>query len=315
MNPERYGKDRDYASDRVGIGMTMNVFSRVLELEHKLDQIHSSIERLESFQQGCENEKSDVDAGQALAGIKSLMRSLDAFEYAFPELRDQIWFSGFQSDVHHAYWRVEDGRFDDALSSDEDATLALLREVNDILSNVADSTHTNPINQLRRFLERYGEVFDPHDAPDEYENELFEARDLYCLGYFSTGLIVLGRAVERALLDLGRIRKITSINGFSEHTDWEDARFFERAKALHVVDMPDKSGKVISKSQYHQIQLLIDYRNQVAHDQYRQISKAAASRMMGQALDLLSGLEDRREIIADFADKEVQELENVSVPI
>jgi hypothetical protein len=164
-------------------------------------------------------------------------------------------------------------------------------------------------------MERYGEEFDPYVAPDEYENEVFEARDLYCLGYYSTGLIVLGRAVERALLDLGRERKISSVNGFRGETDWEEARFFERTEALYVVDMPDMSGKILSKGQYHQIQVLIDYRNQVAHDSYRQISKEAASRMMGQALDLLSDLEERRGELEYMGDDEVQELESVSLPL
>ena len=81
------------------------------------------------------------------------MQSLDAFEYVFPELGEQVWFAGFQSDVHHAYWRVKDGRFDDALSSGEDTTQSLLKEVDNILSNISDSNHTNPTDQLRRFLE------------------------------------------------------------------------------------------------------------------------------------------------------------------
>ncbi|WP_178915174.1 hypothetical protein [Natronomonas gomsonensis] len=277
--------------------------------------MQSSIEDLETFREEFQDKNSNEDAGSALSGIRTLMRSLDAFEYAFPELRDNIWFSGFQGDVHHAYWRVKDGKFDDALSSDEEVTRALAGEVNGILSNISESNNTNPISQLRRFLERYGEEFDPHNAPNEYQNEAFEARDLYCLGYFSTGLIVLGRAVERALLELGRSRMVISVNGFREHTSWEDARFFERTKALYEIDMPDKSGKILSKRQYHQTQLFVDYRNQVAHNKYRQISKETASRMMGQGLDLLSELEDLRMRLESLEDGQIQELKNVSVPI
>lgn len=315
MNPDRYGTEQEYASDFVPHGMAANVFFRVKVLESKLSQMESAIEYLKNFQEEWDGDNADNSASSAMAGVRKLMRSLDSFQYAFPELEEETWFAGFQDDVHHAYWRVEDGKFDDALSSDEEARKTLLREVDDILDNISDSIYTNPIEKVRRFLESYGEEFDPGNAPEEYRNEVFEARDLYCLGYFSTGLIVLGRAVERALLDLGRARKITSVDGFRGETNWEDARFFERTKALYEVDMPDETGKILSKSQYHQIQLLIDHRNQVAHTEYRQISKDTASRMMSQALDLLTELEECRKELEGLEDEQINEKSNVSLPL
>ncbi len=316
MNPDRFAEDRDFASEIVGQGMSRNVFARVFEIQRHLEQIQESVEQLKAFQDRYdEGQMTREVASGALFGVKQLMRSLDSIEYAFPELGEKVWFSGFQEDVHHTFWRVEDERFDAALNFEGEDLGGLYREVSNILDNISDSNHTSPINQLQRFLERYGDEFNTYDAPDEYHKEVFEARDLFCLGYYSTGLIVLGRAVERAILQLGNARKIKSVNGFSPHTDWDSARFWERAEALYNLDMPDDSGKMISKRQYHLIQLLIDYRNKVAHKDYREISKNDAARMMGQALDLLAELEETREKLNKMADDEIHKRDNVSVSV
>lgn len=316
MNPDRFADDRDFPSNSVGYGMSMNAFSRMFEIQRNLDQIRSSVEDLDEFREQREegNLSRDTATG-AVAAVKQLMRALDSIEYAFPELVDEVWFSGFKQDVHHAYWRIEDGRFDGVLDMERDSIRGFSTEVEDILANISESINTNPIYQLQRFLRRYGEEFYPLDAPEEYHNEVFEARDLFCLGYYSTGLIVLGRAVERALLQLGQARKINSVDGFRDSTEWEEARFFERAKALYNINRPDQSGKMISKRQYHLVQLLIDYRNKVAHEDYRSISKDSAARMMGQALDLLSEVEETRSDLEELPDDEIPEMDNVSVPL
>lgn len=314
MNPDRFAEDGDYPSGSVGYGMNTNVYSRIFEIRHKLDQIQESVDGLQTFHElYSEGDLSRDAATGALVGIKRLMRSLDAVEYAFPELKEETWFAGFKDDVHGAYWRVEKGRFDEVFDMESEALESLSIHVNDILANISDSSHTNPINRLHRFLERYGKEFYPHDAPDEYYKEVFEARDLYCLGYFSTGLIVLGRAVERVLLHTGQARQIISVDGFRGTTEWESTRFFERTEALFKIDMPDGSGKMISKRHYHLIQLLIDYRNQVAHDDYRTISKPDATRMMGQALELLSELEETRMKLEEMPDEQIQEQKDISI--
>lgn len=317
MNPDRYADDRQYASDMSVVqGMRMNVFSRIFEIRRRYEQIQTSVEHLETFEEQYDRGDLSRDvASSAMTGVKRLMRSLDTLEYVFPELRNEVWFSGFQSDVNHAFWRVEDGRYNGVLQMESDALEAFSGEVKRILDNISDSTHTNPISQLHRYLEHYGEEFNPRKAPNEYLNEVFEARDLFCLGYFSTGLIVLGRAVERAILQLGKARKINSVDGFQESTEWDSARFFERTKALYNIDMPDGSGKIINKRQYYLVQLLIDYRNQVAHDEYRDISKNDAARMMGQALELLVDLEERRSELEEIEDDQIRELDNVSIPL
>jgi uncharacterized protein YutE (UPF0331/DUF86 family) len=316
MNPNRFAEDRDFASDVQGYGMRMNVFSRVFEIDRHLDQVQSSIEKLRIFRDKHEEGdlSGDVRTG-AFTGVKRLMRSLDAIEYAFPELENEVWFSGFQNDVHHAYWRIEDGRYDGVLDSNTESVDSFAGEVVDILSNISDSTHTNPVNQLHRFIKHYGKEFDPYNAPEEYYNEVFEARDLFCLGYYSTALIVFGRAVERSLLQLGEARKINSLHGFEEDTSWKQARFYERTKALKNNDMPDDSGKMITNTQYHLIQILINYRNKVAHEEYRDISREEAARLMGQAVDLLTELEEQRIELEETPDEEINSLDNVSVPI
>lgn len=315
MNPERYADDRDYASDMTTVlGTNANVFIRIFEIRRRFSQVRTSVNELETFlDKYNEGNMSHRVARNGLASVKELMRSLDRIEYYFPGLGEEVWFSGFQDDVHHAYWRIEDGRFNGVLESEDDALDGFAREVNRILGNVSDSTHTNPVNQLNRFFEHYGEGFYPGDAPEEYYNEVFEARDLFCLGYYSTGLFVLGRAVERALLKLGDARKITSVDGFRGSTAWDLAYFAERTEALHNIDKPDDSGKMISEKQYHWIQLLMKYRNQVAHDEYRAISKSDATRMMGQALELLSDLEELRIELDKMDDDQIHKREDVSV--
>lgn len=314
MNPDRFAKERDYPSGDVGYGMSRNVYSRVFKIHQDLNRIQTSIDQLQIFrEQFADEDLSSDSATGAMTSIKALMRSLDAIEYAFPDLGDKVWFGGFKDDVHGAYWRVEAGRFDGVFDMESGSLESLSFHVNNILGNVSDSSHTNPINQLHRFLERYGDEFDPYHAPEEYYKEVFEARDLFCLGYFSTGLIVLGRAVERVLLHVGHARHIRSVDGFGGSTQWESARFFERTEALYNIDMPDDSGKMISKRQYHQIQLLIDHRNKVAHDEYRTISKSEAARTMGQTLELLSKLEATKIKLEDIPVDQIQERTDVSI--
>jgi uncharacterized protein YutE (UPF0331/DUF86 family) len=315
MNPNQYAENKEFASGISRVpGMNLNVFGRVFETRRHLDRIQTSVEWLESFREQHENGNLTRDtASSGLAGVKRLMKSLDSIEYIFPELEEEVWFVGLQEHVHHAYWRVEEGRFDGVLDMEEDAIELFAGEVSDILSNITESTHVNPINHLHRFFEGYGREFDPSQAPEEYQKEVFEARDLYCLGYYSTGLIVLGRATERAILQLGTARRISSVDGFRGTTSWGDARFFERTEAMFNVDMPDDSGKMISKRQYHLIQILIDYRNKVAHKDYREISKDSARRIMGEALKVLTELEERREEVENMEDELINELNAVSI--
>lgn len=61
--------------------------------------------------------------------------------------------------------------------------------------------------------------------------------------------------------------------------------------------------------------LSIDYRNKVAHAEYRNISKNSAARMMGQALDLLSEIEQTRSDLEELPDDEIPEMDDVSIPL
>jgi hypothetical protein len=241
----------------------------------------------------------------ALQAIRDLMESIEEVQWNFPELASEHWFGRFRSDVHHAYWRVEDGRFDNAYE-DEDELSSLAGEVNRIQYSTAGYRPEEFYRRLNNHIEQMDWDLLSDSPPDAYEDEIREAKDLFCLGYYSTALIVLGRAVEKALLELGKTREVESVYDFNKQIDWEDTKYYQKNEALRQVDMPGEQGKVLSKRQYHQISILIDYRNNVAHAEYGNIGREPAIRQLSDAGELLIELERKREYLEELDPEEIE---------
>ncbi len=238
--------------------------------------------------------------------ITKIMEAAEVFSYNFPELAKSSWRGGFTQDVAHAYWRIEEGRFRKA-ASDEDVFAQLMGEASDILEN-STSASNSVLQRLTEFLENYGRDLHPQDVPEQHRVDVYEARDLYCLGYYSTALMVLGRAVEKALLELGQVRKVRTVEAYGT-TDWEDARFYNRNEALHHINMPERHGKVLSDREYHQIAILIDYRNNVAHSEYDQVGREEAHRQLMDAFALLRELSEKIEYLEELDDDKIEVVE------
>lgn len=279
-----------------------NVYERAFRLKESFERIGECLEELGEFRESFESHPETIEQSQVseiFNAIRDLMEGVEGFQWNFPNLAYQYWFGGFMGDVAHAFWRIEDGKFSNA-PGDSDELHLLAREVERIHKNVHGSTRHGFYSRLDEFIEQMDWHLVQGTPPPRYEDEIREAKDLFCLGYYATALIVLGRSVEKALLELGRTRDVRSVKAYDEIDDWEETKYYHKNEALRQVDMPGKHGKVISERQYHQISILINYRNNVAHTEYENISRAKAIRQCSDAADLLIELEEKREYLEEL---------------
>jgi uncharacterized protein YutE (UPF0331/DUF86 family) len=290
-----------------------NVLKRIFELKSAFDTIQHSLSTLDDLHEKCEEEGTDaIDSSTDITRhIRRLMKASEEFEYCFDELARSAWFSGFTQDIAHTYWRFEEGKYRNA-AKDEGVLRQLLDEVRRILDNTSTTSSQGVVRRLRRFIESYGMEVSPSSAPTRFKEDVYEARDLYCLGYYSTALLVLGRAVEKGLLELGEERKVKSIETNWGERSWQEANFRGRNNALKHVNMPETDGKVISQKQYHEISILIDYRNNVAHKDYSDIEREAAKRQIKSAYALLESIQEKIDHLQDLDDEEIEPVEGQS---
>lgn len=314
MNKRTFRREADYSTiDPPWFGENENVIMRIFRLQEELQRMQDAVNDLKEFDS--KYEEGPLDSKQtdrARLGIHRLMDSVEVFLYVFDDLVEKRWFLGFKQDIDHAYWRVDEGRFIEA-PEDEETLRAFAGEVKDILSNVSAANHQGPLSQLYEYIERMGYELPIYEVPDEFEADIHEARDQFCLGYYSTGLLVLGRAVEKALLQLGQVRKVVSAEAYGNSVAWQDTKFWHKNVALNRIDMPEQYGKVLSKKQFHQISILVDYRNKVAHSEYEDIGRDQALRQMLDAADLLIELNDKIEKLRDMDEEKIDPVENQSV--
>lgn len=200
MNPRTFRNDGHYYSlEPPWCYANHHVFDRIFQLKTAFGRIERSLEELDRIRESCYDNGIDAISFplDITKHILHLMESAEVFEYNFQELAEASWFGGFTQDVAHAYWRIEDGQFDDA-HRDKEALDLLLGEIDDILSNTSNSQNQGVINRLYEFFNYYAMDLYPNEVSDNYHADVFEARDLYCLGYYSTALLVMGRAVEKS---------------------------------------------------------------------------------------------------------------------
>lgn len=112
---------------------------------------------------------------------------------------------------------------------------------------------------------------------------------------------------------IGRERKIISVYAYDQTVDWEDAKFFHRAKAMKEVNKPSSNEKMISQRQYHEINVLVDYRNNVAHTSYEELTKDECLRQINNALSILDDLCDLLEEMRGLSQEEIEPVENQKV--
>ncbi|MFD1634638.1 hypothetical protein ACOZ4L_02775 [Haloplanus ruber] len=308
MTRDLDSEDLDYrALDAPWFYARSNIYERIFRLHTIINEIANYIDELKEFDEAYTDADESVTREQtreAKLAVRQLMEHTDAVKWNFPEIVHESWFSSFTSDLAHAYWRVEEGRFRNPLEN-EQQLYSLAGEVQRICRNLSDSRQTGFYTHLQDYIERLDwDLNSP--TPDRFEDEAREAADLFCLGYYSTALIVLGRAIEKALLDLGETRQIRSVHVYGEERPWSETKFYHKNVALKRVDMPNESGKVLSKRQFHEISILVDYRNNVAHAEYSDISRDKALRQCQNAFDLLREIEEIRDALCDLSDDKIK---------
>lgn len=283
----------------------------MFELQRGWKRMREAFETLEEFEDLYEREGEDAyqEVRKAEMAITDLTEATEEFWYNFPALGSKSWFTGFHRDLAHAHWRVKAGEFHVEDSSVESNLHRARYEVRSILSNTSTSNHQGIMNLLWEFLEHQGNELSAYDLPEEYREEAYEVQDLFCIGYYSTALLVVGRAIEKALLELGEARDVRTVRAYGNMIDWPDTKFAHKATALHRVNMPERHGKVLSKKQYHQMSILIDYRNSVAHSEYANIEREAALREMKSAFQLLIELCEAKEYLNELPDEEIDTVE------
>jgi len=291
-----------------------NIYERIFRLHTIINEISDYIDDLKEFDEAYNDSDEPVKRKQtreAKLAIRQLMKHTDAVKWNFPEIIHESWFSSFTSDLAHAYWRVEEGRFRKPLENEKQLN-SLAGEVQRICRNLSDSRQTGFYTHLQHYIERLD--WDLNSSPpDRFEDEAREAADLFCLGYYSTALIVLGRAIEKALLDLGETRQIRSVRVYGEERPWGETKFYHKNVALNRADMPNEEGKVLSERQFHEISILVDYRNNVAHAEYSDISRDKALRQCQNAFDLLTEIEEIRDTLCDLSDDEIKPITHQKV--
>lgn len=314
MNPRKFkGEDGFYCFEPPWTPYENgNVFIRISRLYGLLDELQEGLENLNDIFNSLEEMNKKKGKGYEAReaqddiyfAIEDSLNCVEVFGYCFPELFEKEWFDRFWQDLSSLYWRLDE----DELGTKKEKTL--LRRSKKILEHTEGRRSTHPFNKLIKFLERYGIDIYFGDFSEEFQPDVFEARDQFCLGYYSTALFVLGRAVERAMLMVGEERKIESVRfGDGNNADvksWEDAKFSHRVKVLSDVDRPGSTREMINSTQFNEGQILVDYRNKAAHSEYEDLDEEKAERKIHDALDLLGDLCQLLDELREMDDDEIE---------
>lgn len=305
MNPHQFRDEEDlyyYFQPPWTPYENQNIIMRVFQLKENFDQVFEAVETLDEIKtelsEGAAYEEVIRDGRRA---IFELMDGLESFLYNFPEILQEEWFHNFWQTVAGATWRAQEGK----LEGERRFKIFL----NDILAYFPGTIYGSIYRDFNRFLEFYGSDIQPNQVPDDFRLDVYEARDQFCLGYYSTALFVLGRAVEKALLQLGQERKIETIKAFGREVDWKDARFYSRKEAMKNIQKPNSTEKLISQRQYHEISVLVNYRNNVAHSEHEDIERDEALRQINNAFSLLKELTEQIEELEKLDDDEINPIE------
>lgn len=303
MNIREFNKTADfYALEPPWFSENSNAIVRIFRLKKAFDGVFDSLDEVEEIENKLEEDEAkpeDVVFDFQIA-VHEIVHGLEEFYYCFPEVVNEEWFHSLWQSSAGAYWRAEEGRF-------KENPEGITYYVSEIVDHIPSGQEPGPYRNLEAFLNSRGSSFRHSQVDALFKEDVYEARDHIAIGYYSTALLVLGRAVEKALLKIGQERKIERIKK-GEQRSWDEATFSDRTEALANADHPNGDGKMISQKQYLEISILIDYRNNVAHTEYESIEREEAIRKCETALDLLKELSGLLEEIRGIDDEEIKEL-------
>lgn len=270
-----------------------------LQIGVKIEDIDRNLRELQNKIR--EFEKDEI-SGEKLyretyMSIRYLRDNLDDITEAFPEIEQKGWHYNFSEAIEGAHWRLEEGWF-----IEHDNKPVIAKYIRDILENTDRRPEDDIVSRLKRYFEYRLEFLDEDKVSKDFQVDVKEARDIACLGHYSSALFVMGRGIEKALNKLGNVREVKSIKGHGTTKKWIKASFHQMNEALKEVDMPDGSGKVINKKEYHEISKLIGYRNDVAHNSHHDLEKDQAMSEIESAFHLLKDLSERIEDIEEMDD-------------
>ena len=279
-----------------------------LRIGVKIDEIDRNLRELQNKLRKFEKEEISGEKlyKETCMSIRHLRRNLDDITEAFPEIEQKGWHHNFSEAIEGAHWRLEEGWF---IEHDNQPVIA--RYIRDILENTDRKPEDDIVFRLKRYFEHRLEFLDEDKVSEDFQVDIKEARDIACLGHYSSALFVMGRGIEKALNKLGNAREVKSIKAHGDTRKWRKASFHQMNEALKEVDMPDESGKVINKKEYHEISKLIGYRNDVAHNSHHDLEKDQAMSEVESAFHLLKELSERIEDIEEMED--ITEVEKQSV--
>ncbi len=75
------------------------------------------------------------------------------------------------------------------------------------------------------------------------------------------------------------------------------------------IQKPNSTEKLISQRQYHEISVLVNYRNNVAHSEHEDIERDEALRQINNAFSLLKELTEQIEELEKLDDDEINPIE------
>ena len=238
----------------------------------KVEEMREYMSRLSKAKRKYQQDKKDYSSFRHEAHVctEFILEDAEMLDHYFDCFEGEAWLGSFFNELGQLYWRLEDDRFETEEKSD-----ALLRMVNEILSNQHSRGSKDTINKMHTKITHSFLEVSSADVIDEFEEDLLEARDLAAMGYYSTTLFVIARAVEKATYILGVERNVSHIEfrKKSSQKDWEKTTAYERVEALDQIENPDKDGKILNNKDKGGITRLRDYRNDAAHKDYRSMDR------------------------------------------
>lgn len=304
MNKRNYDKEgKFYCFEPPWYYENFNIIYRSKQLYDSVSEMERRVGEIKDFFDNAETrEEAESNIYELYSSVELLLREFETFKYVFPYIVENEWYHDPWQDFAGAYWRLEEegwGR-----------KRGISMNLQDGL-NYFSGPH-NTIKKFYGFLENLGNELPYMRIDDEFEEDVDEIKNLYSIGYYRTSLLVLGRTIEKCLLMIGKERKIVSVD-FHSVMPWEETSFSARAKALKDVNMPESNEKVISKRQYHNIQIMIDHRNNVAHSDYENIEKEVAINKIESGFRLLKELDAQLEKLQDIEDPKIHEVHKQNV--
>lgn len=260
-----------------------NAAMRYIQLGVELETMREALDDLKAVAAS----EAGGDVLKADLAILHLFEATAAFYAHYHDLGREEWFINARNAIGSAHWRVEKGVIDKDPEQLRMWADRIVREAE------GPGRHDLVVN-IRQFIERRGHFLSTHDVEKTFERDVREARDLYSLGYYQTSLFVLGRAVERGLLELGELRGLLRIepeNGKPQK--WEDAKFAQRGKALHRLPLGPGKMTCLNRREYHEVAILANQRNEVAHSDYTEMPDEEGERMVRNAFSLLVAISHR----------------------